>query len=313
MSTDIEERKQAEEKIRQSETDLLGAQRLSDTGSWKHDLASGTVTITPEMTRIFGIEPDEDASTVEFFFGRMHPEDRPGEAINYQRAALTKADFESDYRIVLPNGSVRHLHNIGHPRLNEAGDLVEFVGTVIDVTAAKEAEEKIRQSEKEARQLLDLSPLHITELGPDGTRIYNNRAALDYYGLTLEEWQGADFQRLFHPQNAEHAVSEVPGKLQDGSPFEYEARLKRRDGQYRWFHYRCNPVLDELGRITRWYCAGADIEDHKAAEQRLQDENISLREDLDKASMFEEIVGSSAALKRCSPTSPKSRRPTPAF
>ena len=296
--TDIQQLKQAEEKLRQSEAELLEAQRISHTGSWKHDLASGTMTITLEMTRIFGIEPDEDASTSELFFGRIHAEDRPGEAINYKRAALTKAGFESDYRIVLPNGSVRHVHNIAHPKLNEAGDLVEFVGTVIDVTAAKEAEGKIRQSEKEARQLLDLSPLHITELGPDGTRIYNNQAALEYYGLALEEWQGSDFQRLFHPQDAELAVSEVPGKLQDGSPFEYEARLKRRDGQYRWFHYRCNPMLDELGRITRWYCAGTDIEDRKAAEQRLQDENISLREDLDKASMFEEIVGSSAALKK---------------
>jgi PAS domain S-box-containing protein len=121
---------------------------------------------------------------------------------------------------------------------------------------------------------------------------------LEYYGLTLEEWQGADFQRLFHPQDVELAMSEVPGKLQDGSPFEYEARLKRGDGEYRWFHYRCNPMLDELGRITRWYCAGTDIEDRKAAEQRLLDENVSLREELDKASMFEEIVGTSAALQK---------------
>ena len=120
-------------------------------------------------------------------------------------------------------------------------------GAVTDITAAKEAEEKIRQSEKEARQLLDLSPLHIAELGPDGARLYTNRASLDYCGITLEEWQDADLQQLLHPQDAELVTNDLPGKLQSGSPFEYEARLKRKDGQYRWFHYRLSPMSDEEG------------------------------------------------------------------
>jgi PAS domain S-box-containing protein len=295
--TDIDDRKQAEEKIRQSEAELLEAQRISHTGSWKHDLASGTVTITPEVIRMFDAQPGEDRSTAEFFFGRIHPEDRPGEASNYERAALSKTDFESDYRIVLPDGSVRHVHNIGHPKLNEAGDLVEFVGTVIDVTAAKEAEKKIRQSEREAQQLVDLSPLHITLLGPDGSRIYNNRAALDYFGLTLDAGQGSDTRSLIHPQDAELGVIEVPGRFLDGVPFEVEMRLRRRDGQYRWFQYRFSPMVDEQGCITRWCGAGTDIEERKAAEQRLQDENVALREEIGRASMFEEIVGTSAPLK----------------
>jgi PAS domain S-box-containing protein len=295
---DLSEQKRAEESLRSSEAELLQAQRISHTGSWKHDLASGTVIITPEVIRIFDIQPEEDGSKAEFFFSRIHPEDRPGEASNYERAALSKADFETDYRIVLLDGSVRHVHNIGHPKLNEAGDLVEFVGTVIDVTAAKEAEKKIRQSEREARQLLDLSPLHITLLGPDGDRIYNNHAALDYFGLTLEAWQGSDTHSLIHPQDAELGVFEVPRKFLEGAPFEVEMRLRRRDGQYRWFQYRFSPMLDEHGCITRWYGAGTDIDDRKVAEQRLQDENVSLREEIDRASMFEEIVGTSEALKK---------------
>ena len=172
------------------------------------------------------------------------------------------------------------------------------MGAVTDITAAKKAEEKIRQSEKEARQLLDLSPLHITELGPDGARLYTNRASLDYFGITLEEWQDADLQQLLHPQDAEIVTKDLPGKLQSGSPFEYEVRLKRKDGQYRWFHYRLSPMSDEEGRITRWYAAGTDIDDRKLAEQRLQEENVALREEIDKASMFEEIVGTSAPLKK---------------
>jgi transcriptional regulator with GAF, ATPase, and Fis domain len=103
---------------------------------------------------------------------------------------------------------------------------------------------------------------------------------------------------VLHTQDAEIVAKELPGKFQSGSPFEYEVRLRRNDGQYRWFHYRFSPVSDEEGRITRWYAAGTDIDDRKIAEQRLQQENVSLREELDKASMFEEIVGTSAVLKQ---------------
>jgi formate hydrogenlyase transcriptional activator len=140
--------------------------------------------------------------------------------------------------------------------------------------------------------------LHITELGSDGARLYTNRASLDYYGITLEEWQAADLQQMLYSQDARLVTNDLPGKLQSGSPFEYEARLKRKDGQYRWFHYRLNPMSDEQGRITRWYAAGTDIDDRKIAEQRLQQENVALREEIDKASMFDEIVGGSAPLRR---------------
>jgi PAS domain S-box-containing protein len=143
---------------------------------------------------------------------------------------------------------------------------VEFVGTVIDVTEAKQAEEKLRQSEREARQLIDFSPMHVSVRAPDGARLYNNQAALDYLGVALEEWRDADIHRLVHPQDAERALTELPGKFQAGSSFEYEVRLRRRDGQYRWFHFRCNPMLDEQGRIARWYAAGTDIDDRKMAE-----------------------------------------------
>jgi PAS domain S-box-containing protein len=167
----------------------------------------------------------------------------------------------------------------------------------MDVTAAKQAEEKIRQSERWLRQLLDLSPQHVTEFGPDGSPLYNNQAALDYHGLTLEEWRSADLNRLLHPQDAERMRREYPGKFRSGSPYEFEVRLRRRDGEYRWFLFRVKPMLDEQGRLTRWYAAATDIEDRKRAEERMRNENLVLREQIDQAFMFEEIVGTSSALQ----------------
>jgi formate hydrogenlyase transcriptional activator len=181
--------------------------------------------------------------------------------------------------------------------MNESGEIIEVVGTTMDVTERKRAEEKIRQSERELRQLLDLTPLHITEFGPDGNPLYNNQAALDYQGLTLEEWRSADLHSLLHPQDAERVTSEGPSRFLSGSPYEIEARLRRSDGQYRWFLFRFNPIRDEQGRLIRWYGAATDIEDRKQAEQRLQNENVALREEINKASMFEEIVGTSPALQ----------------
>jgi PAS domain S-box-containing protein len=132
--------------------------------------------------------------------------------------------------------------------------------------AAEQAKGSIRQAEGELRQLLDLTPMHITELGPDGSLLYINRAALEYHGLTLDQWRNADLYSLVHPQDAERLTRELPRKFESGSPYELEARLKRRDGQHRWFLVRINPMLDEEGRLKRWYSAATDIHDRKQAE-----------------------------------------------
>ena len=145
----------AEEKLRQNEAFLLEAQKLSHTGSWRHDGSSGTVTVSPEVRRMFGIKPEENSQTVEFFLSRVHPVDRPGEEQNYAKALSTKAHFESDYRIVLPDGSIRHVHNTGHPVLNDAGDIVEFVGTVVDVTEQWQARVKLENALEEIKHLRD--------------------------------------------------------------------------------------------------------------------------------------------------------------
>ena len=116
----------------------------------------------------------------------------------------------------------------GLPLRDRQGHIVRWYFLLTEIDDKKRAEDKIRQSEKEARQLLDLSPLHIGELGPDGARLYTNRASLDYYGITLEEWKDAGLQQVLHPQDAAIVTRDLPLKLQSGLPFEYEARLREK-------------------------------------------------------------------------------------
>ncbi|HEY6768539.1 MAG TPA: sigma-70 family RNA polymerase sigma factor [Candidatus Sulfotelmatobacter sp.] len=264
-------------------------------GSFGWNVLSGELYWSEGTYDIFGydraIEP-----TLELIFQRIHLEDRDLVHQTIDHKTNEKTDFDIEHRLLMPNGPVKHHHAIARASKTSSGNL-EFVGAVTDVTAAKQAEEKIRQSERELRQILDLLPQHIAEFGPDGSRLYVNQVALNYRGITLEEWQSTDLHELLHPQDAERLTRETPGKFLSGTSFEIEARLTRRDGQYRWFLLRFSPILDEQGHLTRWYSAATDIEDRKQAEQRLQNENVALREEIDKASMFEQIVGTSPPLR----------------
>jgi len=134
LLTDIDERKQAEEKLRRSEWSLLEAQKLSHSGSWSLDVSSGVVTTSPEMFRTFGVKPGEDCSSPDFWFDRIHPDDRKRVRALFERCLIEKTDYEADYRLLLPDGTINYQHSVGRPIVNEKGDLMEFVGTAMDVT-----------------------------------------------------------------------------------------------------------------------------------------------------------------------------------
>ena len=158
--------------------------------------------------------------------------------------------------------------------------------------------EALTSSEQEAREIVDAIPQSIAVLSPDGQPLYGNRSLLQYTGLTIAEMTAADFRtRVFHPEDVARLQEERRGALARGVPFEFEQRARRHDGQYRWFLLQYNPLRDERGHTLRWYVTGTDIDDRKRAEQRVLNENLALREDIDRASMFEEIVGSSASLR----------------
>jgi formate hydrogenlyase transcriptional activator len=136
-------------------------------------------------------------------------------------------------------------------------------------------------------------------LNPDGTFLYMNQTMLDYTGLTIEEVMATDVRdRAFNPEDVARFRGERMGALSLDVPFQNEKRILRKDGQYRWFLIHYNPLLDDQGRVIRWYATGTDIDDRVRAEERTLNENLALREQIDRDSMFEDIVGSSEVLSK---------------
>src|SRR5277367_104499 len=303
--TDVSQQRRAEAMIHERERELQEntakfeeAQRVAHVGYWEWDLRTDHVIWSDETYRIYGLHPQERPIELATIRESVHPEDREFVFRRAAEAAQGEVRVDAEHRIVRPNGEVRVVHSLGDLKRDAAGLPWQMFGTVQDITDRKLAEDKIREQEAGLRQMLDLAPQHIGVYGPNRERLYLNRVSLDYFGTNLEEWQQSPGRGDYVHPDYEGRLDGVFGHVVSrGSADEVELRLRKSDGSYRWFLARFNPLRDEQGQIMRWYVAATDIEDRKQAEDRLRSENVALREEIDKASMFEEIVGTSPALK----------------
>src|SRR5438034_6237922 len=289
INLDIEERQQAE-------FYLAEGQRLAHMGSWTFS-ASGFDYWSPELFRIHGLDPSGKPPTIDEYIALVHPEDRAFVLQEIDKMFAGRRAFDFTKRIVRPDGQIRQVRCVG-TAATDGGTLQHFVGTGIDVTEQEQLIEALRKSEEELRQMLDFAPQLIAVYGPNGERLYANRVTLDYAGLSINEWRQTEARgAIIHPDDRERELACFALARSNGSAGQSELRLRGGDGSYRWFLARYNSVRDNKGQILRWYVSCADIEDRKRAEERLQQENVALREEIDKASMFEEIVGTSPAVE----------------
>jgi PAS domain S-box-containing protein len=266
---DTTESKRAEKKLRRSEESLLEAQKLSHTGSWRHEVASGKVTVSPEIYRIHDIKPDDDPSKTEFFFSTFHPEDRKRVVDLFQKSEIEKTEFQVDYRIVLPDGTIKHLHTIGRPILNESGDLVEFVGTAIDVTAAKQAEQALRRSESylaEAQRLTRTGSWVWQVAGREALHLSEEWYRV--YGFDPQEGTPNWEKRLrrVHPQDRSKWQEAIDRAIAEKSDYEVEFRILLPDGTVKYIHTVGHPVFGASGELTEFVGSATDITERKQAE-----------------------------------------------
>jgi PAS domain S-box-containing protein len=262
--------------LRRSEANLAEAQRLSRTGSFGWSVSTGEILWSEETFRIFQYDRTT-RPTMELIVQRTHPEDRALVQRTIERASQDGKDFDFEHRLLMPDGSIKHLHVIGHAEGDQCSEC-EFVGAVMDVTAAKEAEERIRQNERELRITLETIPTFVVSTLPDGSVDFVSQSWLDCLGRSKEEILGWSWVQTVHPEDLDRLLNGWQAALAAGEPLEIETRTRRADGEYRWFLARAVPLCDEKGNIVKWYATTHDIDDRKQAEQKLRRSEAYLAE-----------------------------------
>src|SRR5580692_417720 len=227
----------------------------------------------------------------------IHPDDIERTAQKWQAALATGEPYECEMRTRTASGSYRWCLSRAVPLRDESGKIVKWYAANTDIEDRKRAEEVLRESERSVRLIIDCIAGLVAINAPDGQVKYVNSQTLEYFGRTLEELKGWGTSDAVHPDDLPQVVAAWTYSVETGGTFDADQRLRGADGAYRWFHIRGLPLRDAQGRIIRWYTLLTDIDERKRAEAKLRDENIALREEIDKASMFEEIVGTSPALK----------------
>jgi PAS domain S-box-containing protein len=314
-NTDLEERKCTEDALRKSEAYLAEAHRLAKTGSWAYSpTTEKCIYWSVEMLRIFGLHPQtSNLPNREEFLQLVHSEDRDRFNERIDKAFHEKADFVQDYRIVLTDGTVKHIHGIGHPVLDKTGNVVEYVGTDVDVTERKHTEDAHRASEA---FLLDAQRL--TRTCSWRHEVLSGKVTVSAEGLALygiepeDDASSIDFyHRRKHPEDRPEVERAYAAALLGKTGFEVEFRNVLPDGTIKNIRSIGHPILDERGDVVEFVGASIDVTEHhraradlekafeeiKRLKDQLHDENVVLREQIDQAFMFEEIVGTSSALQ----------------
>jgi formate hydrogenlyase transcriptional activator len=295
--TEITQRKNVEEALRRSEQQLRDVIETIPAMAWTTDPNGSRDFANHRWQEFTGMSVSEMAG--DGWKKMIHPEDLARHTEKCHHSLTTGAPFENEVRVRrASDGQYRWFLHRGVAMRDDAGNILKWFGTGADIEDLKRAEAKLRQDEQELRRITDAIPLSIVVLNPNGRAIYANRVALDYTGLTLDDVVGNNFrERVFHPEDIERLRKCRQESLAAAVSFENEQRALAKDGKYRWFLVRYNPLLDEDGKIVRWYASATDIDDRKRSEDRTRNENIALRDEVDKAFMFEEIVGDSPSIQ----------------
>ena len=250
----------------------------------------------------------------------LHPDDAERYLRWWEELQKSGHPGETEARWRRADGEFRWFHQSAAPVHDQRGLLIRWYGVNVDIDDRKRAEQELRRSEAELRTISDAIRQFIVVLAPDGTTLFANKVALENTGFTIRDLTDEDllpragvirppsapgqlawnqaWWLAVHPDDRDPGQAERQRGMLQGTPFELEARCRFKTGEYRWQLFQYNPLTDERGEIIRWYVTATDIDDRKRTEDQLRNENLLLREEIDRSSIFDEIVGSSKAMRQ---------------
>jgi len=267
---DLTDRKQAEQALRESEERVRLAVESANIGTWNYDLVADRLEWSDRCKATFGLAPDAEIS-YEVFLERLHPDDRDEVDRLVQASFDPNGDgqYEVDYRVCWPNGTIRWVIARGQCFFAGKGDSrepVRFSGTVLDITERKNIERALQDSEEKFRDLADNISQFAWMADEKGWIFWYNRRWFEYTGTTPEEMQGWGWKAVHHPDHVDRVVEKLQHSWDTGIPWEDTFPLRSREGEYRWFLSRAQPIHDEHGKIVRWFGTNTDIEELKRSE-----------------------------------------------
>ncbi len=269
---DVTAAKRVEESLRRTENYLAEAQRLTHTGSWAWRVAGrDALHLSEEWYRIYGFDPEEGLSAWEKRLQRMHPEDQAKWQETTDRAISEKSNYEGEHRILLPDGTVKHTHTVGHPVLNASGDVVQFVGTMMDITERKQADEALRRSEG---YLAEAQRLTLTGSwawnAADRQSVYWSQENYRLFGFDPEGGIPSDeaFYERIHPGDRDRVRKEVfLESPNEGSHFDVEFRIVLPGGAIKYVRSTGHPVRNQSGDLLEYVGTSIDVTERKRADE----------------------------------------------
>lgn len=230
--------------------------------------------ISPAYETVLGRSRETLYQDPRSFLAAIHPADR--DRVTGIIENDRQRGFDVEYRVVRPDGSVRWIRDRGFPIRDPSEQVYRMAGIAEDITERKLAVEALQQADDRIRLIIDTIPTMAWRIRPDGVLDYINQRWLDYTGLSFEEAIQAPI-RTVHADDAGKVMERWQSDRPAGRPSEDEMRLRRADGEYRWFLVRTVPLLDEAGNVRYWFGTSTDIEDRKRAEEKLKVTSEQLR------------------------------------
>jgi len=273
---DIEDRKRAEELLRARE--LSWRQIVDNIPGFVHTTsATGEVEfINRQTVEYFGKtnESLKDWSRIDI----VHPDDLPRVIEAWRASVETGQTYEVEQRNRRADGVYRWFQSRGRAVRNRKGEITAWYWLNTDIEDRKRAEEAVQSNERNLSLIINTMPILAWSARPDGSAEFFNQHYLDYVGLPLEKLQGWGWAVAVHPDDLSALIETWRSTMSAGKPTEGEARLRRFDGEYRWFLFRANPMHNESGEIAKWYGTNTDINDRKRAEAELKESYLRLTE-----------------------------------
>jgi len=263
------QRKRLVRSLRESEERMSLAAEAANLGLWVLDVASGELWMSDKGRELFGIEPGthlDDATLVS----RVHPEDRAIRNAEVRRAVENRGEYAMEYRVLLPDGRLRWIAARGQCLNGEDNGHRRLVGVSMDVTAQKQAQDALRESEARFRGMADAAPVMIWMSGTDKLCTFFNKGWLDFTGRSLQQELGNGWAEGVHHEDFDHCLDVYTKSFEARQPFTMEYRLRRSDGEYRWVLDNGTPRFASDGRFLGYIGSCLDITERKQAQERFR-------------------------------------------